>query len=326
MKKINAIVVATLMIFAITSCGDKKTGTTKDKGTEEVVEKTAAPTYTQPKEEPAMNQDSLDVKINAIVNAIITKRRLAIKSEAMTAVIETQTLLQLIESGKKKEAIEEGHRLIGKFKVLLLKDPSVSTILVDANFHKDMLITDIETVRSIANTAKLEIENRHYQDAAALLNKLKSEIVIQNVLIPAATYPDAIKVAIALLKDGNTEASKMILQQVLGTLIIEKTILPIPILKAEQFIIAASKIKVDAENYIEAATNLINHADYQLHLAEEMGYGKKDKAYAELYKSLHDLKDSVMNGIDQATSDKGFKVLSGALHQFRERLFPSKIN
>ncbi len=322
MKKLNIIVVATLMIFAITSCNDKKTEITKEKGAE-VVEKTETITYTMPKEEPAMSPDSLNIKINTIVNAIITKRRLAIKSEAMTAVTETQALLQLIESGKTKEAIEEGHRLIGKFKVLLLKDPSLSTILVDTNFHKDMLVTDIETVRSIANTAKLEIENKHYQDAATLLNKLKSEIVIQNVLIPAASYPNAIKLATAFLKDGNTEASKMIIQQVLGTLIIEKTILPIPILKAEQFIIAASKIKADTENYSKTVTNLINHADYQLHLAEEMGYGKKNKAYAKLYKSLHDLKDSVMNKLD---TSRDFKLTEKLLKELREIKFPAKIN
>ncbi len=315
MKKLNIIVIA-IIAFTIFSCDNKKTDATSTN----VVEKTA---YVQPKDQPAMNLDSLDIKINEIINTIITKRRLTIKSEAMTAVTETQALLQLIESGKTKKAIEEGHRLIGKFKVLLLKEPSISTILVDANFHKDMLITDIETVRSIANIAKTEINNRHYQDAAILLNKLKSEIVIQNILIPAATYPDAIKVATALLKDGNIDASKMILQQVLGALIIEKTILPIPILKAEQFIIAASKIKADTEKYSETATNLINHADYQLHLAEEMGYGKKDKAYAELYKSLNNLKDSVMKKLDATT---GFQQSEKLLREFRETKFPAKIN
>ncbi len=316
MKKTIIIVVVTLMIFTITSCNDKKTEVT------EVVEKTKAIAYTQPKDAPAMSQDSLNLRINAIVDAIISKRRVLIKSEALTAVSETQLLVQLIESGKTKEAIEEGHRLIGKFKVLLLKDPSVSTILVDANFHKDMLITDIETVKSIVKKAKTELNSRHYQDAAALLNKVKSEIVIQNVLIPAATYPDTIKVATALLKDGKTEEAKSILQQTLSTVFIEKTILPIPILKAEQFVIAASKIKADTEKYSETATNLINHADYQLHLAEEMGYGKKDKAYAELYKSLHDLKDSVMNKLD-ATAE--FKLSAELLKEFRETKFPAKI-
>lgn len=320
MKKLNLMVIAVTTMLAFTSCNDKKSDTTT---TTETVEETA---IAVPEGESAMNLDSLNIKINEIVNTIIEKRRLLIKAEALTAVSETQSLLQLIESGKTKEAIEEGHRLIGKFKVLLLKDPSVSTILVDANFHKDMLISDIETVRSIVDKAKLELDNRHYQDAATLLNKVKSEIVIQNVLIPAATYPDAIKVATALLKDENTEAAKSILQQTLSTIFIEKTILPIPILKAEQFIIAASEIEIQKEGFSQDAVNLINHADYQLHLAEEMGYGKKDKQYAELYKSIKSLKDDIMNGIDQATNDKGFNVLKGVLHEFRERLFPAKIN
>jgi len=318
MKKSNLMVIAIVMALIITSCNDKKTETTEE------TPKVEEAIYTAPTEEPAMSQDSLDVKINAIVNAIVTKRRLVIKSEAMTAVTETQALLQLVESGKTRKAIEEGHRLIGKFKVLLLKDPSISTILVDANFHKDMLISDIETVRSIVDKAKLELDNRHYQDAATLLNKVKSEIVIQNVLIPAASYPDAIKVATVLLKDGKTEAAKSVLQQTLSTVFIEKTILPIPILKAEQFIIKASELKADTENYSEAAAiNLINHADFQLHLAEEMGYGKKDKDYADLYKSLHALKDSVMKGVNTATD---FQLTTDKINEFREAKFPTKIN
>ncbi len=271
----------------------------------------------------SISPEELDTKLMVSIKEEMIKRRLNIKKEAHAAVSETETLLQLIESGKKEQAIEEGNRLIGKFKVLLLRDPSASKLLVDVQSKKNMLISDIETVKSLVDAAKTEIKKRHYQDAAILLNKIRSEIVIQNIFIPTATYPESIKVATALLKEGNENDAKIILQKVLGTLFVEKTILPIPILKAEEAIVAATILDLKTDNYKDKVVNLLNFADYQLHLAEEMGYGKKDKDYEMLYKLMHETKDSITKGID---SKEGLEKTNRQLRKFRERLFPEKLN
>lgn len=270
-----------------------------------------------------ISPEVLEAKFMAIIKAEIIKRQLEIKKEAFTAITETQSLLQLIESGEKEKAIEKGKKLIGEFKVLLLRDSSTDKLLVNVNSHKDMLITDIETVQSIVDQAKEEIEKRHYQDASFLLNKVRSEVVIQSVFLPTAAYPEAIKIATALLKDGKEESAKMVLQEVLSTHVIKKTIIPIPILKAEQAIIEATLLDIKTDDYKGKIINLLNFADYQLHLAEEMGYGKKDKDYNMLYKMLHEVKDSVTKGID---SKADLEKSRRELRKFRERLFPEKLN
>ncbi len=307
MKKLNLIAVVLLMVsISVFS----------------QTEKNAKPVNVQ-EEILCISPEDMETKFMNLVKVEMIKRKLEIKEEAMTAVSETETLLQLIEAGEKDKAIEEGNRLIGKFKVLLHRAPSASKILVEVNSKKDMLISDIETVKKLVDAAKVEMEKRHYQDAGFLLNKVRSEVVIQNIFIPTATYPKSIKVAIALLKEDDEEAAKIILQEVLSTLVIEKTILPIPILKAEEAIVAATVLDIKSDDYKNKIINLLNFADYQLHLAEEMGYGKKDKDYEILYKLMHETKDSVIKGIN---SKEGLEKSRRALRKFRERLFPEKLN
>ncbi len=307
MKTINVMVVALLIVTTSVF--------SQTKPTEQLIN--------VPEETLCISPEDLEAKSMALIKTEMIKRKLKIKEEAITAVSETKALLQLIEAGEKDKAIEEGNRLIGKFKVLLLREPSANKILVDVQSKKNMLISDIETVKSLVDAAKEKISKRHYQDAAALLNKVKSEVVIQNIFIPTGTYPESIKVATALLKEGNEEDAKKVLQKVLGTLLIEKTILPIPILKAEEAIVAATVLDIKTDDYKGKVVNLLNFADYQLHLAEEMGYGKKDKDYEMLYKLMHKTKDSVTKGID---SKAGLKKSSRQLRKFRERLFPEKLN
>lgn len=299
MKKIILFTMFLVLTSSLTSCNNIKDATTEplpvttieeEKTIEEVKE------IIEPTEPAQVDESKLEEKINKIIETAVAKEKLAIRSEAITAIWDTKELLQLIESGEKEKAIEKWHKLIGKFKVLLLKEPSLQTIIINSSFEKNILVSDIETIKKVVSLAKIELDNRHYQDASALLNKVKSEIIIKNILIPTVSYPEGIKVAIALLKDGDKEWAKVMLQKTLGSLIIEKKFIPIPVLKAEQLMLAAAKIKSDNEEYSSIVTNLINHAHFQLYLAQEMWYGKKNEDYNSLYVTLNNLKDSVISG------------------------------
>jgi molybdenum cofactor biosynthesis enzyme MoaA len=83
----------------------------------------------------------------------------------------------------------------------------------------------------------------------------------------------------------------------------------------------ASKIDEKNHDNIDKVLNLLKNADYQLQLAEEMGYGKKDKEFAELSLAIESLKKS----IDKKQNSKSkFDSLKKQIKEFKERLFTNK--
>jgi hypothetical protein len=311
MKKIGVLLLSLVLVLSACNNGKNK----------EIIKDAEKGNVPEKEQSLEMNKDSLDAAIIADVMGEIAQRRSKIDKEAFTVVAETQNLLQLIEANKNDEAIKYGHQLIGKLEVLLAKDPSLSLIPVDVNFQKNELITDIKTVRELVKTAKEAMDDNYYQLAGDLLNNLHSEIIINSMYIPTASYPEAIKIAVALLEDGKAEDAKSILQEVLGTIVVEKTILPLPVLKAEQMIIEAAKVDSLSHENADKVVNLLKNAKYQLLLAEEMGYGKKDAEYKDLNDAIKNIEKSVS---EKSDSQSAFDSLKVKINQFKERLFPKK--
>ena len=266
-----------------------------------------------------MNSDTLYARIANDIMDAVTEKRAKIDAEALTVINETQVFLQDVEAGKKEQAIETGQKLIGELDILLTKNPDAALIPIDVQFKVDEVVADIETVRTITKAAKEAVKNEYYQAARELLDGLKSEIIITTYNIPTATYPDAIKAALMLMQDGKDEDAKAVLQQVFGTIVIEDVVVPLPVLKAQQMVMEAQKIDSTNHENADKVINLLKNANYQLELAEEMGYGKKDKDYAALYKSIKELQKSVKRKSD---SKNKFKKFLEDMDDFNNRLFP----
>lgn len=135
-------------------------------------------------------------------------------------------------------------------------------------------------------------------------------------MLPLATYPDAMKIAAALLDEGKNEEAISTLITALNTLAIDKIEIPLPVLRAEEFIkLAAVAMK---ENKKEEAKLFLENAEYQLELAEIMGYGKKDKEYKEIYEAIKVLKKAIG---EENETESLFTELSEKIKNFKERLF-----
>ncbi len=306
MKNLVKYVGVIALVFGLFSCSNNNA---------QVAEK-AIP---QKEDTLLMNSDTLYARIASnIMNAVAAKRA-KIENEALNVIAETQKFLQDVESGKKDEAIEAGQKLIGELDILLTKNPDAALIPIDVRFKIDEVVADIETVRSITKAAKKAVKDEYYQAARELLDGLKSEIVITTFNIPTATYPEAIKAAVMLMQEGKEDEAKAVLQQVFGTVVIEDVIVPLPVLKAQQMVVEAQKIDATNHQNVEKVLNLLKNASYQLELAEEMGYGKKDKDYAALYNSIKELVKSVSK---KADSKNKFDKLLKDMNKFNNRLFP----
>lgn len=268
-------------------------------------------------------RDSVETNIEAGLGEELLKQRAELTAEALATIVKTQNLLGLIEKGDSLKAVEFGHNLIGQLEVLLTKNPDAQLILVDVDYKINEVVTDIGSVREATKLAKEAIDKGYYQAANEILGNLKSEVVVNSYYIPAATYPNAVKLAVASLEEGRKYEAKSILLQVLNTIVIEEVVVPLPVLKAEQLIVQTARIdKKDHENS-EQVIGLLKEAEYQLQLAEEMGYGDKDEDYAVLSEAIESLKESVEKKQD---SQNAFDSLKQNIIKFKDRVFSKKQN
>ncbi|NPA68300.1 MAG: YfdX family protein [Chlorobi bacterium] len=310
-KSVKFFVLAALVLsLALTSCNENKNAVEK---TDKAIPQKEALTKAE--------NDSINQRMLADVKTETEKRKSALTEEALSTILETQTVLKQLIEGNKDDAIKKGKELIGNLEVLLAKDPSLELIPVNVELERNETVADIETVRENVKLAKEAMAKGYYREASKILDNMKSEIVINTYLIPAATYPVAIRDAVAAMEQNDTIAAANILTSVLGTVVIEKNVIPIPVLNAEQMVIEAASIDAESHDKADEVINLLDNAEYQLQLAEEMGYGKKDRDYAPLNDAIKELKKSVKNKEDSSSK---FDSLKESLKEFKKYFFENK--
>jgi len=310
MKKLMLYLSAGLMLL-FASCGNK--------------EQTANTTEEQ---QPVAKVDTMMMSKDTLYNRLMTdvrdemeQRRMGMSEEALSVIGETQQIAVAIEKNNIDQAKAKASELIGKLEILLAQNPQLAFLPVDASYRINEAVVDVETARKITKEAKKAMDKGYYQAAADLLSGLKSEVIISTAYIPLATYPDGIKLAAVLLDQGKTQDALAVIQQVLNTVVVKQTVLPLPVLKAEQLIIEAANMAAGDDFDKEKAMNLLDNADYQLTLAEELGYGKRDAEYKDLHKAIKEIKKAIRKDNDTKAQFDSLKV---EIKNFKNRLFPIK--
>ncbi|NPA42854.1 MAG: YfdX family protein [Chlorobi bacterium] len=246
--------------------------------------------------------------------------------EAIAVLQKTRDVLALIAQNKIKEAEDVMAEIVGKLDIILAKRPDLALIPVSSTVEVHDVVADLETVEKIMKQVRAAIDKGYYQQAKRVLSDLSSEIIIKTAYLPMATYPDAMKLAAKLLDEGKTREAATVLVQALNTLVIKEDIIPLPVLRAQEYIRQALLVldneKTFKENK-EVLLALLDAADYQLKLAEAMGYGKRDKEYKELALAIEQIKKYVEKERERKTR-KALTKLEEKLKNFKERLFPVK--
>ncbi len=270
--------------------------------------------------------EQMQEQIGQNINTKIKKAESEATKDAIDVLKQTQEVIGLIAQKKNKEAEEKLAEIIGKLEILLAKYPELALIPVDATVETKDVVTDMETVEKIMKQVKKAIEDGYYQQAKLILNDLSSEVIIKTAYLPMATYPDAMKLAAKLMHEGKNQEAVKVLIQALTTLVVQEEIIPLPVLRAEVYVKAAVALLQNDKTFKENKEQLLallDAAEYQLKLAEAMGYGKHDKEYADLYKAIESLKQYVEKGKESKTR-KGLNKLEEKLKSFKERLFYNK--
>mgnify|MGYP003671356142 FL=1 len=263
-----------------------------------------------------MSKEDLDNEVQGKAVEAVDEASTGIIEEAVMAIEHTKEAIKALNEKDKKKALGAMEKATGKLELLVARDPKVALLPVEVATVTHDLIADLKMIKAHKKIAEKAIDDDYLQVARHAIADMASEVEISTVSIPLATYPEAMKVAAVLLDADKMEEAKVALFTALNTMVIEKEIIPLPILRAEVMIAAAQTEDAKDEDKKKAVLNLLENAEYQLIMAEELGYGKRDKEYKELNKAIKEIKDSVKkDGDSQGLFDK----LKNKLKKFKNR-------
>ncbi len=249
-------------------------------------------------------------KVDAAQENYVDERVKKITEEAVNAINLVGEVVDLLDKKDKEKALETIKKAIGELEVLIARDPNLQVVPVDV---KEQIIDFPGTVDDI-EVAKTEvvalIKAGEVQVARDIMLNLASELDIYVTALPIGTYPVALKAIIPLIEQEKFEEAKKLLIEALETLVVEKIVIPLPILRAEQAIIRANELANKENPNKDELKELLAYAKEQLELAEALGYGKKEIDYKDIYEEIKKLEEIL--GSDKSTEDI-FKTLKEKL-------------
>ena len=280
----------------------------------------AATTSTPLKEQvssPNLSPQNIQDRVNNTKSQLEDNVEDTLVGEAQEAVQETQKAIAAIEQGNKRKAIKALESATGKLDVVLARNPELGFVPLESEVDILALAPlDLDTVEEIRKEIKRAIRKDELVKARELLDNLASELRITTVNLPLATYPAAMEEAAALLDRDEFNAAEGILQTALSTLFIEERQSPIPVIKAQALIDEADSL-IQVDGHEEIVQSMLKEARKELKLAEELGYGDRDKLYASLDKEIEEIGKQISAG-DRA--EIAFGNLKDKLGGFFDRL------
>ena len=221
------------------------------------------------------------------------EKRKALMADATSAIQETQAALKTLDEGKTSQAIAALERATGKLDLILARDPKLELAPAGVAVATYDVQGGLDAVKQVRKEAEDLIESGRLQEARHLLKNLASETVISVSNIPLATYPDAIKRAVKLIDDNKPGDAKRVLQAALNTQVVVDTVIPLPVVKAQELLktaedLAQKKNRTKEDN--DRLKRSFDGANDQLQLAQALGYGTK-KDFDKLYQQLAEVRE-----------------------------------
>ncbi|MCF6251952.1 MAG: YfdX family protein [Methylococcaceae bacterium] len=198
----------------------------------------------------------------------------------------------LAQEGKEKEAIKILQEATGKFDVALAANPKLKLVPIDAGVSVSALITTPTLVKAETEAAIDLLKDHKVQAARTLLDPMVDEMVISKAYLPMVTYPDAIKLATKYLVEGKKEDAIDTLETTLSTIVINKSIVPLAIIRADSLLKDASNLDKNKDK--AKAQELLDAAHEQLEIATLLGYtDKESKAYEDMKSQIKAVKKEI---------------------------------
>jgi hypothetical protein len=310
MKKTQFVLVLAVLAGFLTACGHK--GASNKNAQSEI----ALPPALQ-----TVYKQQLQQQVDAEIKKDLSLATDSMVTEAADVVAESSKAISSLANNDYKAATDAVERAIGKAEKIVAVKPGLSMVPLDVKLNVNDLVADPATLENLQDQVKELSDKGYLQDVRRLMNGISSEVTITTSNLPLASYPDALKAAAKLIQDKKGAEAAVVLSDALNTIVIEKRSIPLPIIRAEGMLKAAAKLlsqknRKDDKDVIA----LLDNADYQIHFAEELGYGKKDKEFDELYSSVKDLKAEVRKKERSAQIDGLMNTLESKLNTFKTKI------
>ncbi|MEA4470532.1 heat resistance protein YfdX2 [Klebsiella pneumoniae] len=225
-------------------------------------------------------------------------KRKQVLDEAVSALSLTKSALAALDGKDTARALATLAEVTGKLELIVAREPTLALAGVDVRTIVHDLFANTETIEAMTDEALDALKHGEVQQARHVLALLASEIVITVTSIPLASYPAAVKAVVPLIDQGKIEEAKAALQSALSTLVEERSVLPLPVLRAKLLLKRAEPLVEDgqrSEASNERLETLLNEARQQLEMAELLGYGKR-KDFEPLYAELKKIKENTGGG------------------------------
>ncbi|WP_460216795.1 heat resistance protein YfdX2 [Escherichia coli] len=225
-------------------------------------------------------------------------KRKQVLDEAVSALSLTKSALAALDGKDTARALATLAEVTGKLELIVAREPTLALAGVDVRTIVHDLFANTETIEAMTDEALDALKHGEVQQARHVLALLASEIVITVTNIPLASYPAAVKAVVPLIDQGKIEEAKAALQSALSTLVEERSVLPLPVLRAKLLLKRAEPLVEDgqrSEASNERLETLLNEARQQLEMAELLGYGKRND-FEPLYAELKKIKEKTGGG------------------------------
>lgn len=241
----------------------------------------------------ALAENSATAKPDTQTQSQIEEKRRTLLADATSAIQETQAALKYLDEGKTREALAALERATGKLDVILARDPKLELAPAGVGVVTYDVQGGLDAIKQVRKQVQGSMDAGQLQEARRLLKNLASETVISVTNIPLATYPNAIKTAVKFIDENKKEDAKRVLQAALNTQVIAETIIPLPVVKAQESLKTAetlSEKKDRTKDENESLKSSLDQAQSQLEFAQALGYGTK-KDFDKLYQQLTEIRD-----------------------------------
>ncbi len=239
----------------------------------------------------------------SVANSLVTQKQQGLQQqivkEAADAFKATETALKALNNDQPKQALAALQVASGNLHLLLTRDPTLNMVPIDIKVQVIEGIHDLKRIKVLEVNLEDLVDEGRIQDARPIIDSLVDELRVTTVYLPLATYPAAIDQVAPLIDAGKIDEAKQLLVDTLETYVIEETVTPLTIIKAEEQLSEAFQIEHTSNLKQQETKNkiakLINQAEQNIKIAEALGYGSK-KDYGELYDGIDALKQAIGTG------------------------------
>ncbi|MRI83997.1 MAG: hypothetical protein C6I00_06210 [Nitratiruptor sp.] len=268
-------------------------------------------------------QKEVTKKVEEAKERYVDQQGQKVAQEAVDAVNMIIDVIEHLKKKNKEEALATIEKVLGKLEVLIARDPSLQLVPVDV---KEQIIDFPGTIDDIIEAKRVVkelIDAGELQAARDIMLNLASELDIYITALPIGTYPVALKAIVPQIEAEKFEEAIALLVEVLETLVVEKIVIPLPILRAEQAIERASELTKDQENADkEELKKLTAYAKEQLLLAQALGYGRVEEDYKPLLEEIEKIEQIL--GEEESSTKNIFEELRAKLSAFMKEFNKKK--